>query len=261
MKKKIIFLHSISPRSGHNFIAEVIRLCIETTTPIGLRSEIPFGVFIDNYQKFKKTIFGSEGYHEYFDKLFIDDLRDKIIVNENVLIKYTNLEGAFEVKKMFPDDVHIISIRNPNDVLTSIFKGMKFSKNFKSKVKKILIPFGIYHYWYAKQYANKILKILPELDDFLILKYEDIVTKKTDTLLKLQQSLGVNVNIEVIDKKMDEIKIINTSFFKEETKAQKVWDSTVKTEKFNPLNRKYLRYHQRKLIELGSRELIKKLGY
>lgn len=99
MNNKIIFLHSISPRSGHNFIAETIRLFIETDTPIGLRSEIPFGAFIDNYQKFKKSVFGSEGYHEYFDKLFIEDIRDKILVNENVLIKYTNLKGALEVKK------------------------------------------------------------------------------------------------------------------------------------------------------------------
>lgn len=162
---------------------------------------------------------------------------------------------------MFPNDVHIISIRNPNDILTSIFKGMKFSKNLKSKVKKLLIPIGIYHYWYAKQFANNILKILPEFDDFLILKYEDLVTKKANAFLELQQALGVSVNIEEIEKKMDEIKIINTSFFKEETNAHKVWDSTVKTEKFNPINRKYLSYHQRKLIELGSRELIKKLGY
>jgi len=129
MNNRIIFLHSISPRSGHNFIAEVIRLCLKTSTPLGLRSEIPFGIFIKNYQSFKKTIFGSARYDEYFDEIFIQDLRNKILAKKNVvLIKNTSLEGATEVKEMFPNDIHIISIRDPRDILTSIFKGMKLKK-------------------------------------------------------------------------------------------------------------------------------------
>ncbi|MBT8393583.1 MAG: hypothetical protein KJN66_01920, partial [Bacteroidia bacterium] len=59
---------------------------------------------------------------------------------------------------------------------------------------------------------------------------------------------------------VDSIKVINSSFF-EEIGAKNIWDSKDRTKEFNPLNRKKHSFLVRKGIELGSKQLCKKLGY
>lgn len=261
MNSKIIFLHSLSSRSGHNFVAEVIRICVDVSTPLGLRSEIPFGVFIKNYEDFKKATFGSAHYQEYFDQLFIEDLRSKILKNGNILIKHTSLEGAEEVKMMFPNDIHIVSIRNPVDVLKSVFKGMKFKNNIKSKLKKSFLPFGFYHYWYAKRYTSKIISVLPNLKEFDVFKFEDLVLRKDDTLQKLIDVLDSNISLDDLKKSIEGIKVINTSFYKEETNSKSLWDIQSKTSKFNPINRKETSFIKNKFLHVGLAKLCNKLNY
>ena len=149
---KLIFLNSQSPRSGHNFVAEVIRLLVDCETPLGARSEIPFNPILNAYNTTLKTYFASGGSKAFLDDLFINDLRVKLLKNnENVLIKYTNYTGAHHAKLIFENDIHILSIRDPKDCLLSLFKGMKYKKGYKSFLKKMALPFGLYHYTFSKK--------------------------------------------------------------------------------------------------------------
>jgi len=128
-------------------------------------------------------------------------------------------------------------------------------------IKKILLPTGIYHYWYAKRYSYKILKVLPDLKDFWVVKYEDLVVKDDSVLLELLKLLNSKISLEELKIRMDEIKVINTSFYKEEMNSSKVWNEKNKTEKFNPISRKSMTYHKMKFIDLGVKELMNVLNY
>jgi hypothetical protein len=111
IEEKLIFLNSQSPRSGHNFVAEVIRKIVDCETPIGDRSEIPFNPILRAYHKTLNTYFSSGGSKAFLDDLFINDIRGKLLKNNtNVLIKYTNYTGAKDAKQTFIDDIHILSI-------------------------------------------------------------------------------------------------------------------------------------------------------
>lgn len=262
-QKKIIFFYSQSPRSGHNFVADVIRLMLKCTTPIGDRSEIPLAGIIRAYQKAKKKYYKSEGGEEYLDNLFLNDLRNRILnSSSNVLVKNTSFFGADESFALFPSDFHIISFRDPKDCVISLFKGMKLKKGIKSTIKRIIMPFGVYHFIYARAYNKRISNSLPELDDFFIVRYEELVFKNRNTLNQLICFFNVQISVEDLAKLMDDIKVINTSFFKEETQSDKLWQASVKTVNFNPVNReKGFNKMQLMGIKMGLISLRRKMGY
>lgn len=260
---KIIFLYSQSPRSGHNFVAEVIRKVVKCNTPIGERSEIPLAPILKDYLKAIKSYYKSVGGDDYLNDLLLGDLRKKIINNNGTcLMKYTSFMGANESLSIFKDDLHIVSLRDPKDCLLSLFKGMKEKKGMKSILKKILKPTGIYHYSYARKYAKRVELVLPDLNNFNIIKYESLVLKESNELQRLIHLFHAEITVEELSRRIDEIQVINTSFYKEETNAKGIWDASVKTKSFNSINRRK-GFNKLQLfgIDLGSKSLRKKLGY
>jgi hypothetical protein len=263
IEEKLIFLNSQSPRSGHNFVAEVIRKIVDCETPIGDRSEIPFNPILRAYHKTLNTYFSSGGSKAFLDDLFINDIRGKLLKNNtNVLIKYTNYTGAKDAKQTFKDDIHILSIRDPKDCLLSLFKGMKYKKGYKSILKKMALPFGLYHYTFSKKYSDKILAEIPNMNDFFVIKYEDLVTKNEEALKQLINLFNSNISVEELKEKMDNVKVLNSSFYKEETNSKTMWEASEKSTKFNPVNRsKGFNFLQILGVKIGSKKLRKRMGY
>lgn len=263
-ERKIIFSNSYSPRTGHNFAAEVFKLFRNVEVLIEHRSETRLSSLLDSYYK----IYNSHIYHQtdkaFFDYLFIDDLREKILAKteaEFTLIKDTSFNGVSHLKKVFPNDIHILLIRDPRDVLLSLFKGMRLKKNgWKYALKRLLLPTGIYSYWYARKFSGKILKSLPDFSNFILIRYEDLVFKDESTLNHLKKLFQSTKSLDAIKTEMDAIQVINTSFI-EETNAQKIWESKPKTDTFQPVKRKTKNRLILWGILLGSHKLRKKLNY
>lgn len=101
---------------------------------------------------------------------------------------------------------------------------------------------------------------LPELDDFHVLRYEDLVAKKRETLLFLMEIFKTEKDLEQTEKGIEEIPVINSSFY-QEVGANHIWEMKPKNSNFNPLTRKGNNFLLRKGIELGSRKLRKTLKY
>ena len=260
---KIVFLHSQSPRSGHNFMAEVIRLLIDCASPLGKTSEIPLAGTLDFINKTFKTHHPSAQADSYIRDLLLKDLRVSILENQtqNVLIKYTSFAGVEFLKEQFPNDYHLLLIRDPRDVLVSQFKA-KRNNDLKHLTKRLLYPFGVYHFSYSRKYSKSILSALSNLNEMTFFTYEDLVEKDTSTLEKLIDLFGANLSVKALSEAMDAIEIINTSFYKEETLAEKLWESSPKTKQFKPIHRtKGFNKLQLFGIVLGSHEIRKKLGY
>ena len=264
MKKKIIFSNSYSPRTGHNFAAEVFKLFVDAEVLVHHRSETRIAPLLDAYYKiYDKHIYGKKD-KDFFDHLFINDLRNKIIAKSNkefIIIKNTSFVGVEQVKRVFPDDIQILLIRDPLSVLKSLFKGMALNKKgVKNKLKRIGLFLGVYPLYYSYVLAKKQLKNLPDLSNFLIIRYEDLVLKDDETLQILSALFKSEKSVEVIKSEIDNINVINSSYTNE-TGAKQIWDAKKKTSKFNPLKRKGHNFLIRSALKIGSYPLRKKLGY
>lgn len=262
--QKIIFLNSYLPRTGHNFAAEVFKIFSDHEVLAHPRSETRLSTILDSYYKIYEQKIFYDSDKQFLDDLFIKDLRDKILnqsAREFIMIKDTSLVGADKLPKVFPDDLHFILIRDPKAVFLSLFKAMALTKSsWKNRVKKIAIPAGFYPYTYSKKLSNKVLKTFPDLRGHFIVFYEDLVNRDHEVLSDLKEKFNTTKSIEQIKKEIDEILVINSSFF-EENKAKGIWDKKGRTANFNPLNRKSQGYFVRKGVELGSKKLRQKLNY
>ncbi|SDL41839.1 hypothetical protein SAMN04488034_10437 [Salinimicrobium catena] len=261
--QEIIFFNSYLPRTGHNFAAEVIKIFSEHEVLAHNRSETRISTILDSYYEIRARNF-YESDRKFLDTLFINDLRKKILdqsPRKYIMIKDTSFKGVELMPEIFPDDLHFILIRDPKSVFLSLLKGMNLKKrSLRNKVKRFGIPAGLYPYFYSKKISSQVLKKFPDLRAHTIIRYEDLVRKDEKTLLLLKEKFATKKNLEQIKKEIDDIQVINTSFF-EETGAKNIWDRKPKTSTFNPLKRKKFSFTIVKAVELGSRELRRKLNY
>jgi hypothetical protein len=260
---KLIFLFSQSPRSGHNFVADVLRILVNSDTIIGDRSEIPFGPIIENYYNTLQKSYKSEGSIDFLNRIFIKPIRQNVLIdNTDKIIKYTSFEGADTTAVYFPNEVHIISYRDPKDCLFSLFKGMRLKNDWKSKIKRALWATGIYHYQYARKYSKSILKHLPKNKEAILVRRELLVNRDKRHLEYLIKMFKSTLTFDEFSKAIDSIRVINTSFFKEETGSKGIWQSTKISKSFSPLNRDHsVNKVQLFGIKLGSRQVRLAMGY
>lgn len=263
-KQKIIFLNSYLPRTGHNFASEVIKIFADHKVLIHNRSETRLSQMLSAYYSiYNKSIFHIND-KAFFDKLFIEGLRNRILEESNTeyaMIKDTTMVGTPHLLSLFPADIHLILIRDPKSVFNSLIKGMQFKKaSYKNTLKKFGNKTGLYPWYYSRKVSRQILKQIPDLSLHQVIRYEDLVLKDENTLKKLQELFKTNKDLDQIKKEIDQIKVINSSFF-EEVKAKKIWDPQPKTKDFDPVNRKGNSWLIRKGIEIGSSRLRKKFNY
>ena len=201
---------------------------------------------------------------DFFDKIILSNIRDAILKesdNEYIMIKNTSFKGVFALPEVFPEDIHIILLRNPVDVFTSVFKSMRFKKkNLRNTLKKAGKIFGIYPYYYCRKICNRVIQDIPDFNKYFVLKYEDLVTQNEFVLKDLKQKFNSPKSIDQIKQEINIIKVINSSFHKE-TGAKNIWEAKERTNDFKPIGRKEHSFLVRKGIELGSKQLLKKLGY
>lgn len=264
---KIIFLNSYSPRTGHNFIAQVIQIITECEIIPHPHAETRLSLFLSSYFSLKNELNLNGSASNFMDSIFIDHIPKALkedYSNEYILLKDTNQEGVNYIRKIFPEEFHLLLYRDPRDTLVSIFKGMRFGKgkNLKSFLKKMGYFTGIYSYYYSKKYSERFMETIPDnIEDFKVIRYEDIVQRNSNALKEILEFFKSNMKVQEFSDKIDNILVINTSFYKEETGGKGIWDTKERTEKFNPISRKKIPYLHRKGIEFGSKKFRKKLGY
>lgn len=262
--QKIIFLNSFLPRTGHNFVSEVIKIFSEHEVLINSRSETKISTLLESYFNIYEKGIHNESNRNFFEYLFISNLRENILKKSDkhfVMIKDTSFIGVDHLPRVFPNDIHFILIRDPRNVFLSLLKAMNLKKKgYKTFLKRMAMPLGLYPYFYSRKLSRQILANFPDLDNRYIIKYEDLVVKNESVLTRLQKIFESELSIREIQKRIDKINVINSSFY-EEIKGKKIWDTKPKTKEYNPINRKSKNYFIQKAVELGSRKLRKKLNY
>ncbi|AVR43820.1 hypothetical protein C7S20_00220 [Christiangramia fulva] len=263
-EQKIIFLHSYLPRTGHNFVSEALKVFTGHTVLIHNRSETRLSAILSEFFNiYDKQVF-FETDKKFLEHLFIEGLRERILEKSNseyVMIKDTSFIGVDQLARLFPNDIHIILLRDPASVFNSLVKGMRFNKvKLRDKVKRLGISFGVYPYYYSRKLSNYVLKNIPDFENKLVLRYEDMVELDEETLEQLKGIFGTSKEIYKIKEEISAIEVINSSFIKE-TGASHIWEQKPKTKRYDPIKRKGNSYLTRLGIGLGSRKLRKKFNY
>lgn len=263
-EQKIIFLNSYLPRTGHNFVSEALKVFTGHQVLIHNKSETRLSTILrEFFNIYDKQVF-FETDKKFLEHLFIKDLRERILEKSNseyVMIKNTSFLGVDQLSRIFPNDIHIILLRDPASVFNSLLKGMRFNKKgLRDKVKKMGVLLGVYPFYYSRKLSNYVLENLPDLEDKIVLRYEDLVELKKSNLEELKDLFGCDKEINDIKKEISSIEVINSSFT-EETGASHIWEQKPKTKAFDPVKRKGNPYLTRMGVKLGSRKLRKKFNY
>ena len=127
-------------------------------------------------------------------------------------------------------------------------------------LKKIGIFTVTYPLYYSWLFNRKLIRKMSNLNDYNVIKYEDLVVKDDITLNKLKEIFESDKALEKIKDDIDKIKVINSSFTNE-TGAKHIWEAKQKSDKFNPINRKGHNWLIRLALKIGCYPLRKKLGY
>lgn len=262
-ERNIIFLNSYLPRTGHNFASEVLKVFVDHEVLPHNRSEIRISSVLEKYFEVQQEIrYKTE--KNFLNYIFIEDLRNKILSQSSkkfVVIKNTTFVGVDKLPVVFPDDIHILLIRDPRRVFSSLFKAMDLNqKTWKNFAKRFGIYSGSYPYFYSRKLSNQVLRSIPDFKCHFILRFEDLVQKRESSLSALKNLFATEKSMEQIKQEIDAIPVINSSFY-EELEADSIWDMKPKTSKFAPLSRKENNFMMRKGIEMGTIKLREKLGY
>ncbi len=262
--QRIIFSNSYFPRTGHNFASEAIKVFSDHEVLAHQRAETRLSIVLDAYYKIRQHQVVHQSDKDFLDHLFIANIREQILAKSDrpfIMIKDTSFVGKDWLPELFPNDIHIVLIRDPYAVFNSIFKAMDLrKKTFKNLLKRIGKTFGLYPYYFCRKVSKQIFAVMPDFEKHMVVRYEDLVNKDETTLLKLKEVFQTDKSLEQLKSDIDAIEVINSSFF-EEVGAKKIWEAKKKTEKFNPVNRKANTALIRMGVALGSKQLRQHLGY
>jgi len=253
-KANIIFIHAISQRCGHNYLAKLIQ------------SQTNFKVLIhDNHEVIIPEVLALEMQKLEKSSKFIRNRNAKvkelklaaqayIKQKEYIIYKTSRLNSKFEIE-LFPNAKHIILIRNPKDLFVSYEKSVyNFrSKSVKNSIKKIIRP--LYSYYVLLKWKRSIDASIKAYQDsgchLFVCRYEELL--QTQGQQELFDFIGYSVNL---CKKIN-IKNINSSFAKDserwKNQSEKIGDTTKRFDNA-PIWLKWI-------IQIALRKTIKKLNY
>jgi len=235
-ENRYVFILGITQRSGTNFLIKLL----EENNNIKLSSHPgeDFLVYSGDYllqhfktlaSKWNDTWVGMdrakriEQYKMEIRKSILNYLRpdEKLKKNEFCVTKTPSAKNINKFFELFPNSKLVVLIRNGKNVVESCVKG-----------------FGWSYYQSMKNYkenANYLKEFLQEQKDnrnFTLVKYEDLVSAKEETLKSLFKNL--NIDDENYNYTTD-IPIYGSSFLKEKGKI--TWDPQTPKTDFNPLDR------------------------
>lgn len=169
--QQIIFLNSYSPRIGHNFSSEVLKIFSDHKVLIHNRSETRLSMVVDAYFYIRDNFVGHNSDKYFLDSVPISGLRENILSHSDskyIMLKDTFIVGAEKLLNIFPNDLHIILIRNAATVFQSLFKAMDLKKaTVRNFLKKIGIFTGFYPYIIVGGLVEKFWKIYLNLMIFM----------------------------------------------------------------------------------------------
>lgn len=249
---KLLFLHSYKQRCGHNYLAEILRRLCAIHTPFDNYSELPLSRLSEAAENIISNTKIERG-REWIQDIYTNRLREDIIKKslqesknnpDYILFKYSYVTGIDSCFRIFPEDKHVILIRDPKNVVASYTKSISYLDQ-KSILKpvRLLAFFAGYYHWRAAKDIKQDLEMLIRFyslnknnKNLLLVRYEDFLTPDREQIEKLCTFLEIKYSEDKLDE-CKNIPVLNSSFFKEDLGSNKKWKPIQRTEQFIPNKR------------------------
>ncbi|CDF80026.1 hypothetical protein BN863_23140 [Formosa agariphila KMM 3901] len=216
MSLQITFLHSLSQRAGHNFLAQIIIQTGDFKT-----------INYESYETLSTALFGDLhkklNYSNHFVRakdsknielqLIVDGYRKELLkLNSNILLKSPFLDSISQIE-VFPKDKHIILLRDPYNLFVSVEKSIYNFRttNIKTTIKRVCRP--LYSLYFLLKWRKKMnfYHNLSSSSQFpnnvLLIKYEGL--RENKTLEALSEFLEIK---KLTVKDVGKVHNINSSF-------------------------------------------------
>lgn len=287
---RFIHLHGLRIRTGTNFLARIMmdHPDVHVVPPEGPTNEFPFLKTLPEWERAFETVrrrlFGrhpSPGWPEFAGRLgraWEETIADHYgITSGHVFLKDPHVTRIEEFFDVFPRARLILLVRDGRDnVASSVRAGLL--------VRRSMTRYGILRrrlrHWVMKDFLNharhwawSARQVLDfdarhregdRADQYLIVRYEDMVRDPRETGRRLFGFLGLSSSEDVLDA-VERTEVIGSSFFGpsgEEDAARPNWRPTEKTGSFRPVGRWQAWGRVRRSIfkRVAGRELVA-LGY
>lgn len=279
---KIILCAGISVRSGTNYIGSIFSEIpdVESLPVNNSKGEFPFFMnqTINSYDQwvinFNKTFFSDQlvsanEFAPYFSNAFSEYLKDNFNLKDNFLfVKNPSLYNIERFYDFFPEGKLLILTRSAPDLIASSLKGSILIRKSQSVLKKLKAKIKYYSGYnmivYCKAYnkhAEQLFFLRQELkNNFLELKYEDIIDKPNEKIKEILNYCDISFNEEIIEKAVN-AKVVGSSFLGSKKYSQD-WGKLEKPKDFKSVGRyEKWGYFNRFVFNRITREHNKKVGY
>lgn len=259
MSQPTVFIHGILRRSGTNFLNQLLLLhplLEQSQSKIRENWFLHYSDHLKSYYDNLNTLWSNSKWlgepfskNDFFKEIGKGQLTylksfNAIDPEIRLLTKTPSVKNIDQFSIMFPEAKNIILVRNPYDVAASSYKtwGNSVGNTINEWNKGVR---EIYNY-----------ELKNEDSDYLLLRYEDLLSKPQHEINKCLKYLGLDESLYNWNT-MDELPIFGSSESGSDFSIQK------KTDNFNPLHRwKYLPEEQQKILETGfNQKCAGYLGY
>ena len=195
--KPVFFVHGVLPRSGTNFIADLIGMHDDINSFPNQLWEFPLLSFIDYITRlesdFKRIIFSQPAkftnlsFSAYINAGILKDIQYNFSPNKTMLFKFPFVHYLKCFRIFFPNDYLVLILRDGRDVVSSSIR------TFKKK------PAKFKDYCFDWNYATRC--ILNYLDDpttdisnTIMLKYEEAFNNPKETIKNILDKFNFSFN-------------------------------------------------------------------
>lgn len=279
---KIILCAGISVRSGTNYIGSIFSEIpgVDSLPVDNSKGEFPFFMnqtihsydgWIANFNKtfFSDKLVSAEDFSPYFSKAFTDYLKDNFNVKNQVLfVKNPSLYNIERFYDFFPEGKLLLLTRSAPDLIASSLKGSILIRKSQSPWKKIKARIKYYSGYntivYCKAYnkhAEQLFFLREALkDNFLELKYEDVVNDSHTKIKEILKYCDIPFNEEIIENAVN-AKVVGSSFLGSKKHSQN-WKKMEKPKDFKSVGRyENWGFFNRFIFNVITRKHNTKVGY
>jgi hypothetical protein len=266
-KPRLMFLYTYRQRCGNHYVSNVIKALADVI----IIGEAPIGNLLAGSRDILSRSAFSERANEWLESRLVNGLRAEFLKDayirsdkpsRYVMVKSISPAGLSSCVSAYPDDKHIIVVRDPRDVVASYVKAVNLGKGrlVRRIARRLALLAGYYHWRVARSIRRDVKLLAAETEKIArsssvhMVSYESLLSGKRDSLRRLSDYIEAELTPQSVAA-YKSIQVIGSSFYQEELGTKNKWTSAEPTADFRPIGR------WRRLPPLQRLGTIAGLGY
>jgi hypothetical protein len=246
---RLMFLYTYRQRCGNHYVSNVIKALADVI----IVGEAPIGsLLMGSHDILGKSAFSGHA-NKWLESKLVNGLRAEFLKDAHsrsgkpfayVMLKCISPAGLSSCVAAYPEDKHIIAVRDPRDVVASYVKAVDLRKGglVKRVARRLALLAGWYHWRVARSVRRDVRLLAAETGKLHkpgsvhIVNYEALLSGRGDSLQKLSDYVESELTPERVAA-YKAIQVIGSSFYQEELGTENKWTCAEPTADFRPVGR------------------------